>query len=57
MSLAHVCQKRQVRLVICGLKHQPMDIAKRTGLLGLIGKDCQPDWATGLETALSLEIL
>ena len=57
MSLAHVCQKRQVRLVICGLNHQPMDIAKRTGLLGLIGKDCQPDWATGLETALSLEIL
>ena len=57
MSLAHVCQKRQVRLVICGLNHQPMDIAKRTGLLGLIGKDCQPDWATGLETALSSEIL
>ena len=57
MSLAHVCQKRQVRLVICGLNHQPMDIAKRTGLLGLVGKDCQPDWATGLETALSSEIL
>ena len=55
MSLAHVCQKRQVRLLICGLNHQPMDIAKRTGLLALIGKDCQPDWATGLETALASE--
>ena len=55
MSLAHVCQKRQVRLLICGLNHQPMDIAKRTGLLALIGKDCHSDWATGLETALSSE--
>lgn len=57
MALAHVCQKRQVRLLICGLNHQPMDIAKRTGLLDLVGKDCQPDWATGLETAMSSENL
>ncbi len=57
MALAQVCQKRQVRLLICGLNHQPMDIAKRTGLLDLVGKDCQPDWATGLETALSSENL
>jgi SulP family sulfate permease len=57
MALAHVCQKRQVRLLICGLNHQPMDIAKRTGLLDLVGKDCQPDWVTGLETALSSENL
>mgnify|MGYP002133802168 CR=1 FL=1 len=55
MALAHVCQKRHVRLLICGLNHQPMDIAKRTGLLALIGKDCHSDWATGLETALSSE--
>ena len=57
MALAQVCQKRQVRLLICGLNHQPMDIAKRTGLLDLVGKDCQPDWATGLETAMSSENL
>lgn len=57
MALAHVCQKRQVRLLICGLNHQPMDIAKRTGLLDLVGKDCLPDWGTGLETALSSENL
>ncbi|ALK91230.1 SulP family inorganic anion transporter [Limnohabitans sp. 103DPR2] len=57
MALAQVCQKRQVRLLICGLNHQPMDIAKRTGLLDLVGKDCQPDWGTGLETALSSENL
>jgi SulP family sulfate permease len=57
VSLAHVCQKRQVRLVICGLNHQPLDIAQRTGLLGMVGTHSQPDWATGLETALSSENL
>ena len=57
VSLAHVCQKRQVRLVICGLNHQPLDIAQRTGLLSMVGTHSQPDWATGLETALSSENL
>ena len=53
VSLAHVCQKRQVRLIICGLNHQPLDIAQRTGLEALVGKDFKADWASGLETALS----
>ena len=57
VSLALVCQKRQVRLVICGLNHQPLDIAQRTGLLSMVGTHSQPDWATGLETALSSENL
>jgi SulP family sulfate permease len=53
MALAQVCQKREVRLIICGLNHQPRDIAMRTGLHGLLGKDFKSDWAAGLETALS----
>lgn len=53
VSLAHVCQKRQVRLIICGLNHQPLDIAQRTGLEALVGKDFKADWPSGLETALS----
>jgi SulP family sulfate permease len=53
VSLAHVCQKRQVKLIICGLNHQPLDIAQRTGLEALVGKDFKADWASGLETALS----
>ena len=53
VSLAHLCQKRQVRLIICGLNHQPLDIAQRTGLEALVGKDFKADWASGLETALS----
>ena len=33
MNLARSCQKKQVRLILCGLAHQPLDIAKRCGLL------------------------
>jgi SulP family sulfate permease len=55
VSLAQVCKKRQVRLIICGLNHQPLDIAQRTGLKDLVGHDFQPDWASGVETALSSE--
>jgi SulP family sulfate permease len=55
VSLAQVCKKRQVRLIICGLNHQPLDIAQRTGLKELVGHDFQPAWASGVETALSSE--
>ena len=53
VSLAQVCHKRQIRLIICGLNHQPLDIAQRTGIQALVGNDFKPDWASGLETALS----
>jgi len=33
MNLARSCQKKQVLLILCGLAHQPLDIAKRCGLL------------------------
>lgn len=33
INLARTCQKKQVRLIFCGLAHQPLDIAKRSGLL------------------------
>ena len=52
VALAQVCQKKHVRLIICGLNHQPMDIAKRTGLLNLVGNIVWPDWASALETAV-----
>ena len=55
VALAHVCQKRRVRLLLCGLNHQPLDIAKRTGLQDLVGHNFKPDWASALETALSSE--
>jgi SulP family sulfate permease len=55
VALAQVCQKKQVRLIICGLNHQPMDIAKRTGLLNLVGNNVWPDWASALESAFLSE--
>jgi SulP family sulfate permease len=57
MALTHVCQKRHVRLILCGLNHQPLDIVKRCGLAELVGADLKEDWIMGLETALSSENL
>jgi SulP family sulfate permease len=57
VALAQVCQKRRVHLILCGLNHQPLDIAKRTGLQDLVGHNFKPDWASALETALSSENL
>ncbi len=33
INLARTCQKKHVRLIFCGLAHQPLDIANRSGLL------------------------
>ena len=55
MALAQVCQKKHVRLMLCGLKHQPLDIAKRTGLLNLVGQHVWPDWNSALESVFLSE--
>ena len=55
VALAQVCQKKHVRLIICGLNHQPMDIAKRTGLLNLVDSKVCPDWSSALESAFLSE--
>jgi SulP family sulfate permease len=55
VALAQVCQKKNVRLIICGLNHQPMDIAKRTGLLNLVDSKVWPDWSSALESAFLSE--
>ncbi len=51
LTLARVCQKKHVRLMVCGLNHQPLDIASRTGFLNLVGKDVYPDGSSALEAA------
>jgi SulP family sulfate permease len=53
MDLAHTCQTKGVRLVVCGLNHQPLDIARRSGLLALLGNDTAPDLAGALSLALA----
>ena len=36
MALARACERQQVRLIVCGLSHQPLDMAQRCGLLDLL---------------------
>jgi len=55
VALAKVCQKRQVKLILCGLNHQPLDIASRTGLLKLVGNNVGPNLASALESAFLAE--
>ena len=41
-------------MLLCGLNHQPLDIARRSGLLVLIPEtDRCSDLASGLKTAVS----
>ena len=52
LELKHLCDSAQVKLIICGLAHQPYDVAKRSGLLETLGPDCQyPDLALGIQAA------
>ncbi len=54
MDLARGCHKRGVRLILCGLQHQPLDIARRSGLLALLpASDVCPDLAGGLAAAFA----
>ena len=53
MSLARSCRKKQVRLIVCGLAHQPLEMMQRCGLLAqLPEQDLSPDLALGLAAAL-----
>jgi sulfate permease, SulP family len=53
MALARSCRKKQVRLILCGVAHQPLDMMQRCGLLAQLPEsDLQPDLALGLAAAL-----
>ena len=53
-DLARSCAKNKVRLIICGLSHQPLDIAQRCGFVALVGEDhLYPDLPTGVAGALT----
>ncbi|CAM5781969.1 SulP family inorganic anion transporter [Ottowia pentelensis] len=51
LSLARSCQARGVRLIASGLAAQPLDMARRCGLLPLIQADLQPDLAHAVAAA------
>ena len=53
MNLTRTCRKRGVRLIVCGLDHQPLDMARRCGLTEAIPPaDLHPDLAAGLAAAV-----
>ncbi|MEY4491015.1 MAG: C4-dicarboxylic acid transporter DauA [Pseudomonadota bacterium] len=53
MALARTCRKKQVRLILCGVDHQPLDMMSRCGLLAqLPEQDLRPDLGHGLAAAL-----
>jgi SulP family sulfate permease len=48
-DLVHACQKNGVALVICGLNHQPLEMATRCGFSAAVGAESLlPDLATAL---------
>jgi SulP family sulfate permease len=53
MALARTCRKKQVRLIVCGVDHQPLEMMQRCGLLvQLPESDLHPDLSQGLAAAL-----
>jgi SulP family sulfate permease len=52
LALARSCRKKGVRLIVCGLAHQPLDIAQRSGLLAVLANhNLADDLASGLHQA------
>ena len=52
-DLARACQNRGVSLLICGLSHQPLDIAHRCGFVNRVGDaNFYPDLASGVTAAV-----
>lgn len=52
MALVRTCHKRQRRLILCGLAQQPLDMARRSGLLEAVPEADRPeDLAAGLALA------
>ena len=54
MNLIDTCRKNQVQLIVCGLLHQPLDIARRSGLLEHLEGQLEADLPAGLQRAVSL---
>ena len=52
IELAHLCKIRNIKLCICGLDHQPYEMAQRSGFLQTLPQDClYPDLLSGIVAA------
>jgi len=56
MHLIVTCRKKDVHLIVCGLQQQPLDIARRSGLLVHLEGRLEPDLPAGLHRAVSLPV-
>ena len=54
MNLVETCRKKQVHLIVCGLTHQPLDMARRSGLVEHLRANLQPDLSSSVALAVSL---
>jgi sulfate permease, SulP family len=54
MNLIETCRKKQVHLIVCGLAHQPLDMARRSGLVEHLQAHLQPDLRNSVALAVSL---
>lgn len=53
-DLARSCQQQGVQLLLCGLDHQPLDIARRSGLVSRVGDEqLYADLAAGVAAAVA----
>ncbi len=56
LELDRCCKMQGIRLIVCGLDHQPLDIARRSGFLELLPQDCVfSDIRQGIEAAIQFE--
>ncbi len=52
-ELAHLCKVRNIRFIICGLDHQPYEMAQRSGFIEKLPQgSLYPDLISGIEAAL-----
>jgi len=52
-ELAYLCKIRNVQLIICGLDHQPYEMAQRSGFLEKLPEGClYPDLLSGIEAVI-----
>jgi SulP family sulfate permease len=47
-ALARTCEKKHVRLIVCAVSRQPLDILKRCGLLAAPRVELAADWASAI---------
>ncbi|OWF65148.1 sodium-independent anion transporter [Polynucleobacter hirudinilacicola] len=51
-ELAHLCKVRNIRFIICGLDHQPYEMAQRSGFIEKLPQgSLYPDLISGVEAA------